>query len=124
MNFKCHWCHKTLEHVDIYENGLVRDRKKYECPDMHIAIIVRDNCKIIEYYCFFYKNDAGDIRYKMSYYGNCAALYRRNLTSSSRAKGYQHLITIPNPPELELSEDGFPQVERLFNKLKKLVIFT
>ena len=118
---KCHWCFKKLELVNLYKNGkFVRDIKRYECPDSHIEIEIKNN-EILDFSCFFFKNDyTGSIRYKLQKINNDIYLYRRVLEKSG---GYRQVMTLSNPPPLEISND-IPQVNRLYDRLKKLVIFT
>lgn len=118
---KCHWCGKEYVKSIYYDNGLKKVmRNHYECPDNHGEIHLDDNGNIDTYVFYFFNNDEGSIRYKIAKHNNSQViLYIRNL---GRTRGYKQVLEIPAGPSMEVKDD-VPQVERMYERLKKLAIF-
>ena len=117
----CHWCGKNIEKVIQYdyENKVV-SRNNYECPEMHSQICIKEG-KVISFTFFFFIDEEGSRRYKVSGLEDGTVVLSGRVTE--RAGGYKELVRIPNGPKLEII-DEIPQVKRIYERLKKLAIFS
>ena len=117
----CHWCGKTIQKVIQYDSeGKVVLRNHYECPEAHAEIYLGQDGKVSSFTCFFFIDDAGTRRYKVSGLADGTVVLSGRITE--RIGGYKELVRIPNGPKLEIVDD-VPQVKRIYDRLKKLAIF-
>jgi hypothetical protein len=119
---KCHWCGKEFE-KDIYYDWVFKKviRNHYKCPNDHGEFHLMENGTLEGYsFSFWSDEEVGHRRYKISKIeGGPISLYIRNLEKTG---GYKKVLDIPNPPPMELKND-VPQVQRMYERLKKLAIF-
>lgn len=107
---KCHWCGKQFEKA-IY----------YECHNTHGEYWVDEQGKISSYIFFYFSDDdIGSIRYKIHKDSqDQITLFIRNM---EKKDGYKKVLGIPNGPPMEV-KDNIPQIQRMYERLKKLAIF-
>lgn len=118
---KCHWCGKDFGKVIYYDGATKKvERGHFECPDSHGEIWLNEEGEIFSYIFFFFSDDLGSRRYKIHKYQNGQiSLFIRNMDKKG---GYKKVLDIPNGPPMEIKND-IPQVQRMYERLKKLAVF-
>ncbi len=119
---KCHWCGKDFEKA-IYHDSIQRKyvRNHYTCPDDHGEFHLLQDGTLDGYTFFFFSDEVGHKRYKIEKIeGGHISLYIRNIEKPGSY--YKKILDIPNPPPMEV-KDNIPQVQRMYERLKKLAVF-
>jgi hypothetical protein len=119
---RCHWCGQEFQKAIYYDQDKKKvERNYYECPENHGEVHFNMNGEIVRYTFFFFSDEAGSKRYKIEQRADGPViLYIRNIEKKGR--GYQKVLEIPNPPPMEIKDD-IPQVQRMYERLKKLAFF-
>lgn len=106
----CPTCNKEVEKISD---------TNWECPGVHAQLVI-NNDKLVSYRIFFeYKGRM----HKLRGANDETTLLKRSQGKHSHYYDYDRILSIPKLVEL-IIEDNILQIERMMDKLKKLVIFS
>ena len=118
MKFKCHWCHKDLEEIEVRD-----ERQILECPEAHCEIIYDTiSQEIVKYNLWV---DYKDKRFFIQgWKSSNATMLDLRVNGKSAWRAIEEMLFVDCYFPLNTNEDGILEGIALFHKLKTLQLFS